>query len=508
MRGRPGSICFVVADQCGLNNPDGPAVREYLRRSWTGHVLNCGSTPLAGGFTTRGVRVHRLDPAPLPAAFRVRNLYEPSHADRADVVRLVLERLHRAYQFDVILFGTHGGLGFRAIQAKRAGLAFHGVTLAVRFDTTSQQEREREHRWPANLEEVVVDYMEKTAFESADKQIIPDVDSAGSLRRLGWVVRPERLRSEDVPFVAESVTAAVPGPDTPPVTVGIAHFNLGGVLPAALESLAAQTYPNVEVVVIDDGSTDPHSAAVVREMEARYPRFRFLHQSNAGIGAARNRCLAEARGEFFISMDADNLARPDMVERFVAAIRRNPDLSAMTCYFLAFGGDTADAPDDFLYACRPTGGPHAMSSIRNVYGDANAIFRTAEFRAVGGYEADRGTSCEDWEVFVKLVHAGKRIGVVPDHLFYYRHRAGGFSRVTNWFANHQRVLRQFASQDRLPPGEAAVLWAALLGFQQHAAHLADRQRCRRYRIADALHAGVSAPYRGLKRLAARLTRRS
>jgi hypothetical protein len=149
-----------------------------------------------------------------------------------------------------------------------------------------------------------------------------------------------------------------------------------------------------------------------------------------------------------------------------------------------------------------------MSGIRNVYGDANAIFRTADLRSVGGYELDRGTSCEDWEAFVKLVHAGKKIGVVPDHLFYYRHREAGFSRVTNWFANHQRVLRQFTNQDRLPPGEAAVLWTALLGFQQYAGQLADRQRCLRYRVADGLHSCLSAPWRGVQRLAARFTRHS
>jgi glycosyltransferase involved in cell wall biosynthesis len=248
---------------------------------------------------------------------------------------------------------------------------------------------------------------------------------------------------------------------TPLVTVGITHFNLGRYLPETLASLAAQTYPNVEVIVIDDGSTDPGSVAVFAELERRYPHWRFLRQANAGIGATRNRCLAEARGEFFIPVDADNLCRPDMVAAFVRGLARNPHLGAMTCYLLGF-----EEPGEFLYAYRPAGGPHTLAAIRNVYGDANAIFRTDVFRGIGGYETDRGTSCEDWEAFVKLVHAGHRIGVVPEHLFEYRHRPGGFSRTTNWYANHHRVLRQFTGTDSLPPGEAAVLWSALLGFHQ------------------------------------------
>lgn len=416
----------------------------------------------------------------MPAAFRVRNLYEPSPADRSDRVRHAVEQRHRWYHFDVIEFPVTGGLGFRAIQAKRAGVAFGDVTLAVRLDGCSQQDRERQERWPAGLEEVELDYMERFSFEQADLQVTPCPRAVAYIRNLGWRGRVGAVEAESAP----------PANDKPLVTVGIAHHNLGPYLPAALASLAAQTYPHVEVLVIDDGSTDRASLDTLADLEARYPQYRFVRQANAGIGATRNRCLAEARGEYFIPMDADNLARPDMVERFVRGIVRNPDLGAMTCYFLAFEDDGTDTPRSFLYANRPTGGPHAMAGIRNVYGDANAIFRTADFRAIGGYETDRGTSCEDWEAFVKLVHAGKRIGVIPDHLFYYRHRAGGFSRVTNWFANHQRVLRQFRRIDHLPPAEAATLWTALLGFQQHAARLAERQQCRRYRVADRLHAAV------------------
>src|SRR5205823_6963209 len=142
------------------------------------------------------------------------------------------------------------------------------------------------------------------------------------------------------------------------VTIGIAHHNLGHSLPETLASIAAQTYPDIEVIVIDDGSTDPASAAAFAEMQARYPHHRFLWQPNAGIGATRNRCLELARGEFFIPVDADNVARPEMVARFVAAIRRNPDLAAMTCYFLAFEDGAGNPPARFLHAGRPTGGPH------------------------------------------------------------------------------------------------------------------------------------------------------
>ena len=458
----------------------------------------------------------------------MRELHGDGPAERSDVMRHALEGLHREHRSDLIAFSGRGGLGFRAIQAKHAGLAFTDVPLVVYLDANSQRDREAEQRWPSCFAEVETDHLERFAFENADVQCVPDDALAAFVKRNHWVVRPAASSTAPSPLAGEGGGASPPGEGarsenkygsrfvgsdvhpspggeapppspargegedkTPLVTVAIAHYNLGRYLPDTLATLAAQTYANLEVIAIDDGSTDASSVEVFEAMRARYPSFTFLRQANAGIGATRNRCLELARGEFFVPVDADNLARPDMIAKFVTAMQRNPDLSAMTCYFLAFDTDAPSLrPGSYLYAHRPTGGPHALAGIRNVYGDANAIFRTAALRAVGGYETDRGTSCEDWEAFVKLVHAGHRIGVVPDHLFYYRHRPGGFSRSTNWFANHQRVLRQFANVGTLPPAEALALWSALLGFHQRLERLEKAIPPRRHRFADRVYSAL------------------
>ena len=398
-------------------------------------------------------------------------------ADRSELVRKAIEKLHRELEFDELHIELLDGIGFRALQARNAGLAFDNVRFVVHLNSASQIEREKEGRWPAGPNDLFLDYMERYCYEHADAH-----DGRG-----GWL--DEHIETYRWEKRAPTVIAAI---DRPLVTVGIAHFNLGRYLPDTLLSLAEQTYQNLEVIIVDDGSTEAASIEAIARLQRQYPRFRFLRQPNSGIGATRNRLLAEARGEFFIPMDADNIARPAMVETFVKAITRNPGLSAMTCYFQAFADE---ALDRLIYAHRPTGGPHALSCIRNVYGDANAIFRTADFREVGGYETDRGTSCEDWEAYVKLIHAGKRIDVIPEYLFRYRHRVEGFSRATNWFDNHQRVLRQFNSINRLPARDAALAWTALLGFHRENVRLNERLRSFHYRTADAL----IAPFRWLKR---------
>ena len=449
--------------------------------------------------TGQGFRVHVLHPDPddMPAAFRVPNLHASVCTDLSEAVRHTLERRHREEPFDLVEFPCLGGLGFRSIQAKRAGLAFGGVCLAVRLDRCSAWVREQEQRWAAGAEDLELDFCERYAFENADVQQAPDEAMRRYAAGLGW-----RVRDGEEAGGCETADGTN---GLPLVTVSIAHYNLGRYLPDALASLAAQTYPNLEVLVIDDGSTDAASVAVFREMQAKYPRFRFLTQANAGIGATRNRGLREARGEYFIPMDADNVTRPDMVERLVAGMRRNPDVSALTCYFLAFREDRDLAREDFRYAYRPTGGPHVLASLRNVYGDANAIFRTEHFRAVGGYETDRDTSNEDWEAFVKLVNAGYRIDVLPEHLFYYRHLDGGFSRVTNRYRNHRRVLRQFFEAERLPVAERVALWTALVGCQQRLEQLEQEARAHQGRGVFAfLFRAVGARVPAVKRMVKRM----
>lgn len=260
--------------------------------------------------------------------------------------------------------------------------------------------------------------------------------------------------------------------ERPLVTVVVTHYNLGSYLPQALDSLAVQTYPRLDVLVIDDGSTCPHSRRVFEQEQARFPGFRFVRQDNAGPGKARNHGLALARGAMYVTVDADNIARPEMIERLVGGLSRNPGLAAMSCFFLAFQ-DSADlASGQFLHAYTPTGGPHLLALVENVYGDTNAIFRTADLRAVGGFEADRNTPWEDWETYVKLVGAGYRVDVLPEFLFYYRVRGDGRLNVltrhrSGTYPYQHRLLRLHqATSDRLTAAEREELLLGLVSFQK------------------------------------------
>ena len=109
----------------------------------------------------------------------------------------------------------------------------------------------------------------------------------------------------------------------PRVTVAITNYNYGRFLGDAIESALTQTFPGVEVVVVDDGSTDDS-----RDVIAAYgDRITAVLQENAGQGAAYNAAWEHCRGDMVFFLDADDVLKPDAVARAVAEVERDPDVA-------------------------------------------------------------------------------------------------------------------------------------------------------------------------------------
>ncbi|MDR3671511.1 MAG: glycosyltransferase [Holophaga sp.] len=103
----------------------------------------------------------------------------------------------------------------------------------------------------------------------------------------------------------------------PKLSVIVPVYNVAEYLPQCLESLAAQTLRDMEVILVNDGSTDG-SAGILRDYLARDPRFRLVERPNGGYSAARNTGLGEVRGEYVGFVDADDWVEPDMFEHLLA----------------------------------------------------------------------------------------------------------------------------------------------------------------------------------------------
>jgi glycosyltransferase involved in cell wall biosynthesis len=124
--------------------------------------------------------------------------------------------------------------------------------------------------------------------------------------------------------------------DSSLVTVIICVYNAGEFLRPSIESVLHQTYRNLEVIVVDDGSTDG-CLSLIEDLSD--PRMRILRQENRGKPAALNSALLETNGEFFAIQDADDLSHPERIEKQVECMREHLDVAAVFCgYELILNG--------------------------------------------------------------------------------------------------------------------------------------------------------------------------
>lgn len=283
-----------------------------------------------------------------------------------------------------------------------------------------------------------------------------------------WNDRVEAVYREFASRPISQTTVRSSEPAT--VTVAVAHHNHDRFLPGALASLAAQTRPPDEVIVVDDGSTSETARRVFSEQEARYPDWTFVRQENTGPGPARDRCLERAAGAYFLPFDSDNVATPRLIERLLRAMERNPSRAATTCHHLAFVEDAEIEAGEFAFRYSPTGGPRLLACVENVYGDTCALFRTESLRSVGGFEGHPWSPDEDWETFAKMALDGLEIEVLPQPLFYYRIVQGGRLQTLGEdpaLAYRQRThLVDFFVNAELTARERRDLWECLQAFDR------------------------------------------
>lgn len=123
----------------------------------------------------------------------------------------------------------------------------------------------------------------------------------------------------------------------PLISAVIPVFNGERYLAEAITSVLAQSYRSLELIVVDDGSTDG-----TRELVRRFPAARYYHQAHAGIGAARNRCLAMAQGEMIAFLDADDVWTPEKLSLQWSAFAARPELDIVTGFVQQFHSPELD----------------------------------------------------------------------------------------------------------------------------------------------------------------------
>ncbi len=236
----------------------------------------------------------------------------------------------------------------------------------------------------------------------------------------------------------------------PAVTVIIPCYNHGRYLPASIASVVAQTYPDWEIVVVDDGSTDDTATIASAEI-ARYPQhaIRLVRQRNQGLSASRNTGIREARGRYVLPLDADDLIAPDMLARTVEMLDTQPDIGFVYTDVQMIGEEVRVW----------SGGAYSLHRLAfdNLM-ITTTLFRADAARQVGGF---RGAlfplGYEDWDFWLLLAERGWRGVHLPAPLVTYRRSSSGMLSAAR-LADLELRAQMIVQHERLY-APALVRWA-------------------------------------------------
>ena len=193
----------------------------------------------------------------------------------------------------------------------------------------------------------------------------------------------------------------------PLVSVIVPMYNAAPFISEALESVVASTYLPIEVVVVDDGSTDD-SLTVAQAFAKMHPKVRVLHQANAGVSAARNHAIREARGEYILPVDADDRIGATYIEHAVAAMRN--DVRVVGCRAEFFGTRQGE--------WRLPEFSHELLARRNMI-HISSLFRKADWQRAGGF-CEEEIFREDWSFWLSMMESGGEYVRLDEVGLYYR----------------------------------------------------------------------------------------
>jgi len=211
----------------------------------------------------------------------------------------------------------------------------------------------------------------------------------------------------------------------PTISLVMSVYNAGRFLRPAMESVLAQTYGDVEYVVIDDGSTDD-SPKVLREYAGRDSRVRLTCRENRGLTVTLNEALGQARGEFVARMDGDDISLPDRFETQLAALRADPSLVCVGGHF-----ELIDEKGRLLTRLRPpTDDPSIQKLLlagHTAICHPAAMMRRDAVSRAGNYDPYFKTT-QDLDLWLRLGEVG-RLGNVPKVVLQFRQHGGSVSET-------------------------------------------------------------------------------
>jgi len=224
----------------------------------------------------------------------------------------------------------------------------------------------------------------------------------------------------------------------PTVSVIIPCYNLGQYLDEAVSSVLAQSFQDFEILIVDDGSTDEATQAVIAQYSR--PKTRVIRTEHVGLAAARNLGIGQAKGRYLCALDADDRLEPSFLDKMVRVLDGDESVTFSSSWLRTFGDETWEWK------------PERCDLPTLLWEDTvltAALVRRDAVVAVGGYDTNMPEQGdEDWDLWLTLVERGCRGAILPEILFNYRRRAGSMLTVAWYGPAHLPLLRYRISKHR------------------------------------------------------------
>jgi hypothetical protein len=205
------------------------------------------------------------------------------------------------------------------------------------------------------------------------------------------------------------------------ISIVIPCYNDAAYIKQSVNSALSQTYPEIEIILVDDGS-NLNTKAVLHDIEPSISKL--ITQENQGQSAARNRGIEAAKGEFILVQDSDDFFEPSFCELAIAHLISDQNSKLVTCHAqLLYANGTVETfkpkggnINDFLFSNA------ALGSL---------MFRKKDWLKAGKYDEQMRHGWEDWEFYIRLLHGSGKCYVINETLFNYRKKEFSTTTIAN-----------------------------------------------------------------------------
>jgi glycosyltransferase involved in cell wall biosynthesis len=198
---------------------------------------------------------------------------------------------------------------------------------------------------------------------------------------------------------------------TPLVSIIIPFYNSQDYLSQTIDSVLASLYPNVEIILIDDGSTD-RSIEIAEKYVIQYPNISLYKQKNQGVSVARNLGISNAKGTYIIPVDSDDMIYEKYIEEAVKTLETNPNVKVVTAEGCFFGNKTGKRT-------LPNFDINLLARKNTLH--VSSVYRKSDWIRIGGY-CPKMLGREDWDFWISMLKDGGDVVKLPIIGYKYRIR--------------------------------------------------------------------------------------